>query len=232
MPGGIAKALKQALDFQEAVDYKRRGRSTLTNPKRRGIFEYLCSHPCISTAEICRRVGLSQSSARWHLDKLMEEGYVANQRLSKRRVYYPRGLIDGSDTALLQTLSLEKHKKAYLHILSNGGSTQREAAQCLGLSRQSLIRIAERLENLNLITTVQDGKFKRYYPTTLLSEKREKNHTRIKVFQKEFISKLEEEGISKEVLRKTGEEMVIALHVGPRREILRIRTDPFVALFC
>jgi predicted transcriptional regulator len=233
MPKGVGKALKTALTVKEKKPPEKRKGETkfeFMNTNRRRIFEYLCSNPASSTSAISKNTGLSIHSVKWHLRRLIESDYVHKHTHGKKAVYFPVNLIDIHDIPIFELLNTKKAKDILLLITDKNGISQSEICDVLGMNHQAVIWYTKKLEKLELIRSLEDGKFRRYYSTELLNRKREKNAKRMKLFKSQIIKKIQEDMVKPTILRSTDDKILIRLIWGRNKVVLTIHTDPFVTV--
>ncbi|MCK4445056.1 MAG: winged helix-turn-helix transcriptional regulator [Thermoplasmata archaeon] len=230
MPEGVGRALERMVKQKEPE--KREGKrdvSLLMNSARRGLFEYLCLHPCSHLSEISSALKVSTNTTRWHLRKLMEGGLVSMKESGGRTLYYPFDFISVDDLRVLEFLSEVRMRELYLHLVDHPGSTQSDLAKVVGMSNQAIIRATKKMEGLDMITRIQDGVYARYFPTDLLLKKREENSSRMKTFQKSILRRLRSEGLKPQIIRREGGLIMIRFTLGSEKGVLNISTDPYTS---
>ena len=231
MAKGVGKALEKALtrketnSSEEEKGYK--GRFEFGNANRRDIFSYLCFHPCSHTSLISAALKLSIHTTSWHLRRLENEGYISRARVGKKTVFYPSNMIDSEDINIFEILNNDKAKAIYIAVLDRNGIYQHEICKRIGLKHQAVIWYTRKFESLGLIRSVEDGKFRRYYPTDLLKQKMDKNAVRIKIFRKNLLERFGKEMMSTEVLRATNDKLVVKIAGGKDRAVLTLHTNPY-----
>jgi predicted transcriptional regulator len=228
MPEGVGRALERMVKQEgPEKEEERRDVSLLMNPVRRRLFEYLCLHPCSHLSEVSDALKVSSNTARWHLRKLMGGDLVTMKKVGARTLYYPSDFISHDSLDVLEFLSESKMRRLYLHLVDNPGLTQSDLARSLKLSNQAAIRAMKKLEQLNLVSKIQDGVFSRYFPTELLSEKKEEDSPRMRTFQDNILKRLRSEGLKPKTIRREGSMIIVEFRLGSRKGILNISTDPF-----
>jgi predicted transcriptional regulator len=234
MSKGVGKALEAAISSKSqdhlSKTKEKEGRIEFLNSNRQEIFSYLCSHPCSYTSMISKATHLSLHTVNWHLRRLLEAEYVVKSSRGKKTVFYPNEMISSSDVPILEELNSEKAKKIYILIAQNNGIFQSEICNKLSLKHQAVIWYTKKLESLDLITSLEDGKFRRYYPTELLKEKNDENSQRIKIFKRWLQNKLQTENLSPVIIRSTEDKFVIRISRGTTKAVLTLSTNPFVTV--
>jgi DNA-binding transcriptional ArsR family regulator len=140
-------------------------------------------------------------------------------------------MISRQDIPILELLNTKKAKAIYVLIAEHNGPYQGEICDSLGFKHQAVLWYANKLESLGLISSLEDGKYKRYYPTQLLRQKKDENTKRIKVFREWIIKKFQGENLHPTVLRSTEEKFVIRIKRGGTKAVLNLKTNPFVTVF-
>ncbi len=228
MARGIGRAFEKAIASEEGEAPPEARESLLMHPQRREMFRLLCLRPCATVGELARHAGLSPNAARWHLDRMSAIGLVA--RDSKAGFYYPRNFIDPEDGGLFRALAEGGTRDVFRTVLEMQGSTQSEIAGALGVSRQSVFKAAAELEAQRLLTHIADGRFRRYYPTGLLFERREANRTRARGFADALVKHLRAEALAPQVLRRTERQLLVRITRGKASETIDLTLDPYTTV--
>ncbi|MEE9152439.1 MAG: winged helix-turn-helix transcriptional regulator [Thermoplasmata archaeon] len=233
MPRGIGKALEKAITTKEEVPVEREEgevKFEFMNKNRQQIFQYLCLHPCSYSSMIAEATGLSLHATNWHLRRLVLSDFISKRTIGKKTVYYPVEMIAVEDIPSLEILNTDKAKTIYLAIGEKKGISQREICEILGLKHQAVIWYARKLESLGLISSLEDGKFRRYYPTELLSRKKEENTKRLKIFKDKIMKRFHRERLSPTILRTTEDKIVVRIARGGSKAVLTLHTNPFITI--
>ncbi len=234
MAKGVGKALEKALTKKEPTSSEEqegyKGRLEFGNRNRRDIFSYLCFHPCSHISLIAAALKLSIHTTSWHLRRLEDEGYVSRAKVGKKSVFYPTNMIDTQDINIFEILNNHKARAIYMAVLDRSGINQHEICNKLNLKHQAVIWYTRKLESLGLMRSVEDGKFRRYYPSDLLKKKMDKNASRIKIFRKDLLKRFGKEMMAPEVIRATSEKLVVKISGGKGRAVLTLHTNPFLTV--
>ena len=223
MARGIGRALQQAVAQEgPGEDLAVEGRS-LANARRRRLFRYLCLRPCARVGDIGRDLSISQATARWHAWDLLENGYV---KIEGARVF-PKGLIDSEDAAMFASLASTGRAAILAAAFESPGISFQELASRIHLTRQSVSRISVELEEFGLLNLVEDGRYRRVYPTDLLARKREANRARADAFGEALLRRLQEEGLSPELIRRDETTLLVRFGTGSQRVLLDLPLDPY-----
>ncbi len=223
MARGLGKALESVLAQEgPGEDLEIEGPS-LANARRRQVFRYLCVRPCARVGEISRVLKLSHASVRWHERDLLENGYLEIEGPAM----FPRGLIALEDASLFALLATPGRSSVLLACYAQPGISLLELAAHVKLTRQSTSKIASELSDLGLLTLVEDGRFRRHYPTDVLARKREGNRMRVKAFADALLRRLREDGLSPELLRADDGMVLVRFGAGGKHVVLDLPLDPY-----
>jgi DNA-binding transcriptional ArsR family regulator len=228
---GFGRALKR--DMGREVDIAREtprvagGNALFMNPTRRDIFSLLCARPCLHLSGIAREMGLSVPTVRWHLGKLAADNFVSVRTLSRKKIYFPAGLLEDEDIGMLALLNDAGSRDIYFHILDEPGLSQKDLTSKLGVRHQVVMWHAGRLEKGGLIEMVADGRYRRYYPTDRLNIREDAGRKRLKHFREELIRRLKRDGVDPEVVRTTAGGIHFRVTSGTKRRSFRVPTQPY-----
>ncbi len=224
MARGLGRALQTALAQEgPGEDLDVEGPS-LANARRRQLFRYLCLRPCARVGEMGRILAMSHATVRWHERDLLAKHYI---ELDGTRAF-PRGLIDPEDSHLFTLLATPGRSSVLMACYTDPGISLLDLADVVGLTRQSASKITSELADLGLVALVEDGRFRRHYPTDVLARKRETNLPRAHAFAEGFVRRLGEEGLSPEVLRSESGVVIVRFGSGARHVVLDLHVDPYV----
>lgn len=112
-----------------------RAEGSFENDTRRRIFDHVRSRPGQSIAEISSAVGVSHSTASYHLDRLIEFNLLAStQDGNKIRFFVNGGTFTEDDRRILTALSNAETRRVLATIVANPGSYRAELTTILGVS--------------------------------------------------------------------------------------------------
>lgn len=221
---GVGRAFQAALAQEgPGEDLEVEGPS-LANARRRLVFRFLCLRPSARIGDISRALSLSQATVRWHERNLLENGYIEMESDH----FFPRGLIDPGDSTLFALLASPRRNDILVSCYDNPGISLLELASRIKLTRQSASKIATELSEAGLVTLVQDGRFRRLYPTGLMEKKREANRARVDAFCEHVLRRLAEDGLAPEQLRRDESTILVRFGVGPKRVVLDLPIDAYL----
>ncbi|MDO9536875.1 MAG: winged helix-turn-helix transcriptional regulator [Thermoplasmata archaeon] len=181
------------------------------NQNRRKIFQYLCAHPCLEIGPIAKGIGLSRSSIKWHLDKLIDSGYV--QIHGEKIAYCPYRLISRKNIGLFSILARDKCMAVYKAILQNPGSDPSAIKGLLNISPTKIRSCLSDLMEMDLISLMKDGKYTRYFPTERYNEAIREEKITQREFVRYLVNKLSMEHLKPEIIELKGTNIVISINV-------------------
>jgi len=202
----------------------------LMNSTRRRILQYLSRYPCLHLHGIAKSMGLTTNNAKWHLDKLLENGYLSTLKMGNKRIYFPTGMIDIEDVNILALLNNSNSARIFPVIASTPGITQKEISKIVDTKQQTLIDKMKLFEKVGLITSVRDGRYRRYYPTKLMEGLEKKNRKRFKEFRQIMLKLLVRDGVNPQIIRTTDKNIHIRINSGKDRSDLILYINPFERL--
>ena len=197
---------------------------SLANARRRQVFRYLCMRPCARVGEIGRVLVLSHATVRWHERNLLETGYLEVDGA----LAFPSGLIDPADAELFHLLTTPARDAVLRACVDDPGVSFQEIGVRVGLTRQSASKIAAELSDAGLVALVEDGRYRRMYPSDALEAKRERNRARIAAFVDRFLRRLADDGLSPELLRRDEATLLVRLGAGPHWVVFDVPLDPYL----
>ena len=230
----FAKAFKQDISREEDIAVEkwevRKGQSLLMNPVRREIFRHLCEFPCDHLSGVSKSLGITPSTTNWHLKKMIERKLIEMKRIDGKTVFFPTNMIEESDVGILSLINDEKVKHIFLTIKANPGITQKEISGILRLKHQSILWYSTKLIAIGLINIIEDGKYKRYYPTNLLPELSDLYLKKLRGFREWVIKAFKFDGIDPEIIRTTNNLILIRITTGKEKTTLELPTNPFITV--
>jgi predicted transcriptional regulator len=222
----MISALKEVVGENVELDEKRgRIRSALMNRNRLEIFRFLCTVPGCSANSISEHLGISLSTVKWHIEILKMEKYVVEISVGNRIAHFPNGIADQKYMEVLSVLNEGLPMRTFLTLLKNQGLTQKGLQDRLHVRVQPLRLAIRKLTGYNLILSVIDGRYRRYYPTDEIYVLVSKNRRRMRQFKINLLKKLEDELLNPKIhITKSGER-IIEITVDSRREHIYIPSD-------
>jgi DNA-binding transcriptional ArsR family regulator len=224
MARGLGRALQTVLAQEGPGENLDIEGPSLANARRRQLFRYLCLRPCARVGEIGRVLAMSHATVRWHERDLLENGYIELDGPHG----FPRGLIDPADAPLFALLATPGRSAVLLACYTQPGIPLLDLAAEVDLTRQSASKIASELADLELVSLVEDGRFRRHYPTEVLARKREANRPRARAFADAFVRRLGDEGLAPELLRSEDGTVLVRFGAAGKHVVLDVSVDPYL----
>ncbi len=230
----IGKALKRTItredELDAVVDKRLASSSVLMNVTRQKIFEELFLCPCIYLAALCADLSLKQPSAVWHLNKLASRGFIEESVQGDRHVFYPVGMVEKDDIAVLAILNVADARALYRAVAESPGMSRKELASSLGMGYNTATLYLAKLADLGMIDIVRDGKHARYFPTVLVSTREGALRNRMKGCRERIMKLLTSDGVQPRIVRRTEGELVLRIVSGSEEGFLHLHTKPFATL--
>ena len=136
-----------------------RPEGSFDNDTRRRIFDHVRSRPGQSIAEIATTIGVSHSTASYHLDRLLEFKLLAStQDGNKMRFFVNGGTFTEEERRVLSALSNPETRRVLATILANPGSYRAELTQLLGVSSPTVNWHLARLLGADLVAEEHRGR--------------------------------------------------------------------------
>jgi len=222
----MISALKEVVGESIALE-ERRGKikSVLMNSTRLELFQFLCEVPGCSVINLSKQFDLSESTIKWHLQRLMEGQYLTEFFIGNRVFYFPKDMIDEKYMKALSTLNEEIPMIIFWELLKKKGMTQKELSESFDVKIQPLRLAIRKLVHQNLILSVIDGRFRRYYPTDELYVLASKNRKKLRKFKTSLIRKLGADLLNPRVQIIKSGERVIEIDIGSIRNHIHIPSD-------
>ncbi len=198
----IGDALKKAVEIkpQEEEDTSRaKPSSPLMNANRRKIFQYLLKQPCSNVTQIAKVLELSRSTISWHLDYLVKSSYVDSHIDSKKKIFYPSGLISRKSIAVFSLLNQPANILVYRAIVKEPGQDPGMLVEKTEASRSHISEILKKMLAVGLISSIRDGRHVRYFPTVGYSQIVNEDISSQKEFLRKLIVKMNTEHLRPEV---------------------------------
>jgi len=227
----LGEALRAVVTQEaEAPPVHSAGESVLMSPPRQRVFEYLCSRPCSTPAQIARALGLSAPTVQWHLVKLRRAEYLLELGAGRSRLFFPAGLpLDARDLSVLSTLHGLGGWPILAATLARPGLTLRQLADATGLGLGAARVQTRRLSGSGLLVVVVDGRYRRFYPGPEVSRLDRESRRKLRAFRTTLLRRLERDRLGPTTRLSRGREAELELHVGDRTHRLRLPADSLFA---
>lgn len=136
-----------------------RPEGSFDNDTRRRIFDQVKGRPGQSIAEIATHVGVSHSTASYHLDRLLEFNLLASTPDgNKMRFFVNGGVFSENERRILAALSNGETRRLLATIVANPGSYRAELTTFLKVSSPTVNWHLQRLLIAGLVTETHRGR--------------------------------------------------------------------------
>ncbi|UCE38423.1 MAG: hypothetical protein JSW00_04125 [Thermoplasmata archaeon] len=207
-------------------DYRIKKKSTLMNNSRCVIFEYLCRHPCSTVSGIAKGLAVSESSVRWHLDKLVFEKFVTVKE-NGSTIFFPSNMINPEHIDIFRLMAMDRSNAILESIRSRKGVYQNELSKELDLNIRTVMKYTSDLEYFGLIRCASDGKYKRYYLTDLIDNLKDYYRKNSKYFKEFIVKKTRRDGLRPRIMLSTPELLRLKMEMGSEIKVLTLPMIPF-----
>lgn len=204
------------------------GMHLLLHPLRRALFIFLLYHPCESLADIGRHFNKKINTLKWHINILMDAGFVeCFDQPGKRKRYYVKGYLSQSDVTALSCLGNKRERDFYRVVTHNPGITLKDIAQEIGALLPSVVRLKNELKNAGLIDTVKAGRYLLVYPTDLIKKRIEHFTYDDSDLISAIMTILRKDGMMPELVSKTKDRIKISVQGIDKRYVITVPRNPY-----
>jgi predicted transcriptional regulator len=134
----------------------------LLNDTRRDIYNYILDNPGCHLREIQKEMGVSISTATWHLRILEKAGLIRVVKHRNKLLYYPTGF-KLEDALVATTLKNATAKAIVDYLLRVGNAHVRKIARDLDLGVETVRYNLKKLERVGVVLNVEEGNKVVYY---------------------------------------------------------------------
>ncbi|MFO7619444.1 MAG: helix-turn-helix domain-containing protein [Thermoplasmata archaeon] len=209
----LKMAVEQKPDNITGEQTRARPASALMNPNRRRIYQHLCIHPCSRLGPIASGTSLSRSSAKWHLEVLVEADYVREFLVDGKSHYCPHGLVSAQNLQLFAALGNNNNAEVFKVVLQNPGFDAGMLASLLGISTSLARNSLSELLGIGLVSCVADGRYIRYFPTEKYRDAIRMEKGAHREFIRHLVGRLSREHLKPELGDLKGPNTVIAISI-------------------
>ncbi|MHB8586825.1 MAG: winged helix-turn-helix transcriptional regulator [Thermoplasmatota archaeon] len=131
------------------------------NDTRKRIFEHVCAVPGSCIADIAQGVGVSHSTASYHLDKLVGFNLISGTNDGNKVRYFSEdGVFSDEERRILAALENGETRRVLAMIARNPRCYRAELTALLGVSPPTITWHLERLMGAKLVAEQQDGRYR------------------------------------------------------------------------
>lgn len=232
--GSLGQRMRRALEHRRRPSIIQPSnlpkKSLMMNPLRRAIYAELSRRPGLPSGELALALRTSRANINWHLDKLVRARLLSKVKVGGRWAFLPTNLLSDEEVPLFLVLGNPLTLKVYLTVRQRPGVSQAELSKAVGLSRQDLSWHLGKLTKARLITTVQDGRFRRYRASPLFDELAKGHSKRIGRFKGLLITALKEDNVAPSIVKSLSSSLLIRVGSGEGSSVLEVVTDPYDSL--
>lgn len=135
------------------------GSSSLENGTRRSVYDRVRDHPGSTIAEVAESVGVSHSTATYHLETLEDAGLVVSIiDGNKRRFFANAGAYDARERRTLAALENETTHELVAVLARRGPMYRSHLAEELGVAPPTVNWHLDRLEGVDAVAEEPDGR--------------------------------------------------------------------------
>lgn len=227
----MISALKEVVGESVTLEEKRgKVESALMNKNRLAIFQFLCRVPGSSLINLSKHLRLSLSTIKWHLKKLKNEKYVIEINSGNRLTYFPKGMLESQFMEVLCVLNEDLPRAVFFALIKTPGITQNKLAKSLDAGIQPLRYALRKLGRSDLILSVIDGRFRRYYPTDEIYALDSRNRRKLRQFKAKIMKRLEAELLNPKIFLTKTRVSMIEIDTGTTKMHLHIPSDIFASI--
>jgi DNA-binding transcriptional ArsR family regulator len=137
----------------------------LANETRSRLFRVIRSTPGLSRANLARATGLHKTTVRYHLDLLVDGGYVMRRATGSVERYFEVGMSENAVETCLPSHADTQSRIAHA-IRSHPGRTLKEIVEETGVSYQLASHHMHRLASAGHVALRRDGRCVRAFPAS------------------------------------------------------------------
>ena len=232
--GSLGQRMRRALEHRRRPSpvqpSNTNTKSLMMNPLRRAIYSELSRRPGLPSGELARALRTSRANINWHLDKLVRAKLLSKVKVGGRWAYLPTNLLSDEDLPIFYILANPMTRRVYLAVRQRPKVSQSGLSKAVGLSRQDLSWHLGKLSKAALITTVLDGRFRRYSTSPLFDEMAKVHSRRIGRFKGTLITSLKEDSIGPSIIKSLSSSLLVRMSTGEGSSVIEVVTDPYVFL--
>lgn len=226
---GMGKALRHVFHAEEilkGIEPQPATTSYLMSPVRRAIFLHLCESPCDHVRGIARAVGKSPPATTWHLNILCDVGLLDSEFVSRKRVFWPKGMVRKSDAPTIALLRRPELVRAVGAVAGNDGISERDLVKKLKVKQQNLNVWLKLLCGANILKKTGRGRGTTYSISAKFAKLIEEYDGKARKHCQLNLKTLEKDGLrpKKPVFRGSGLTVTVSLPSG--KEKIRLECNP------
>jgi hypothetical protein len=229
----MGKALSRVFHQEEAlkgIEEQPASVSYLMSPVRRTIFLHLCANPCDHVRGTARAVGKSPHTTSWHLNRLCEVGYLDFAFVSRKRVFWPKGMLKRSDADVIALLRKPELVKVLAAVAGKKDTSENELISKLKVKQQNLNVWLKLLCASKVLKKTGYGRGTTYGISPGFVKILGEYKSRARKFSETLLKTLEKDGLRPKKQSFVGSVLRITVSLPSGSEKLRLECNPFAAL--
>ncbi len=160
LPGLIVGILAAAA---AGVFVVRRARKT-DNANKRGAYNYITDNPGCTAPEVARGSDLNIGTARYHIQRLRDEGRIVLQKIGKyTRIFVNSHTYDDREKLIASHLRSDSSRRILGALMDTPGISNQKLSDMLGMEKSLVFRYMQKLLDDGIVTFEWEGKNKLYY---------------------------------------------------------------------
>ncbi|MCK4758337.1 MAG: hypothetical protein KAS67_07790 [Thermoplasmata archaeon] len=230
-PQSIGRALQKIFrqeDLLGKIEVQDSTLSLLMNDARRDIFFHLLKEPCDHLRGVAKFTGTSPSSARWHLQKMVELEYTGSSNFRNRTVYWVDGMVEPGDVELLALLKDSHTSSIVRHLFRSPKLREIELTKLLDTRQQVTFTRLRSLLRYGVVEASGPGYGKKYSLSPLIFELQDRYNEKPLVYQERIARLLVDDGLKPRLSRRSGSKIYIKLKLPGRVEKRMVECNPFI----
>ncbi|WP_128860098.1 winged helix-turn-helix transcriptional regulator [Methanocella paludicola] len=160
LPGLIVGVIAAAA---AGVFVVRRSRK-IDNANKLGAYTYITDNPGCTAPEVARGRGLNIGTARYHIQRLQNEGRIVLQKIGKyTRIFVNSHTYNDREKLIASHLRSDSSRKILGAIMDTPGISNQKLSDMLGMEKSLVFRYMQKLLDDGIVTCEWEGKNKLYY---------------------------------------------------------------------
>ena len=136
------------------------GQASRLELARRRVLDIVEREPGLSMSEIARRCDMYWTTVALHIERLRQDDLVASIRVGRRRVLFPRSLLDQVASEGIGLLGEPACRRVALAILQQPRSRVWELCEITGMSERSVYHHVQRLVGAGLVKSDKERAYR------------------------------------------------------------------------
>ena len=162
LPGILFAAVTSFFAAAAVVRHRKR-----ENKNRRGVLAYVSGNPGCTAPELARGKGMNIGTARYHIQRLQDEGRIVLERIGKyTRIFVNSHTYDDREKLIASHLHSDSSLLIIKTLMETPGLSNQMLAEKLGMEKSLVYRYMQKLLDGRIVAFEWEGKNKLYYIDT------------------------------------------------------------------